>query len=258
MGYTNLLWEQRSSILFLTLNRESKLNALNRATLAELHFAIFDALQEKSIRGIIITGAGTKAFAAGADIAELKDLTPDEGTNLSRETHSKVFDLIENSTKPIIAAINGYALGGGLELAMACHIRLASVGAKMGLPELTLGLIPGYGGTQRLPKLVGKSKAFEIILSSEMISADYAKEIGLISYVTEQEELLSRCEDLMKKIVANPPIAIKTAIAAINASEQADGSETEISGFGTCFATAEFKEGISAFLDKRKPNFENI
>lgn len=258
MGYANLLLEQKSSILYITLNRENKLNALNRAILSELHFAIFDAMQDESVRGIIITGAGRKAFAAGADIAELKDLDGDEGTNLSRETHTKVFDLIENGNKPVIAAINGYALGGGLELALACHIRIASVNAKMGLPELTLGLIPGYGGTQRLPKLVGKSKALELILTSEMISAGEANEMGLVSYITEQEQLLPRCEELMKKIITNPPFAIETAITAVNASETPEGSEVEIQGFGACFTTNEFKEGISAFLGKRKPNFGNI
>src|SRR5476651_222342 len=186
MNYQNILTENKGRIQYITINRESKLNALNKDTLDELHTALTAAFSDPETGGLIITGAGTKAFVAGADISGFPALDAEGGKELAREGHSKVFDLIANAPKPVIAAINGFALGGGLELAMACHIRIASDNAKMGLPELTLGLIPGYGGTQRLPQLVGKGKAMEMILTSDMITAADALQQGLVNHVTDQ------------------------------------------------------------------------
>jgi len=255
MNYQNLLTENKDRIQYITINRESKLNALNKDTLAELHTAMTAALADEQVGGIIITGAGTKAFVAGADISGFPALDAEGGTQLAREGQTQVFDLIANGPKPVIAAINGFALGGGLELAMACHIRIASDNAKMGLPELTLGLIPGYGGTQRLPQLVGKGKAMEMILTSDMLSADQGLQCGLVNHVTTPEGLLPKAEEILGKILQRSPSAVKAAITAVNASGQADGFEQEITAFGQCFGTADMKEGVDAFLNKRKPVF---
>ncbi len=257
MNYENLIIEKRNGIFFIIINREKKLNALNRETIAELGAALLYAQNDSSIGGIIITGAGDRAFVAGADIAELAQLSTEEGQALARNAQANVFDFIEHSNKPVIAAINGFALGGGLELAMACHIRVASENARFGLPEVSLGIIPGYGGTQRLPHLVGKGKAFEIILSGEMISAKEAQLIGLINHLVPLPNLLNKAEELLNKILTRSPEAISAAIKAINASSNSkvNGFEVEIEEFGNCFASKNFKEGTDAFLSKRNPNF---
>ena len=255
MSYQNLLVENKGRIQYITINSESKLNALNKDTLAELNTALLAAFADTDTGGIILTGAGTKAFVAGADISGFPALDVNGGRDLARVGQTEVFDLIANAPKPIIAAINGFALGGGLELAMACHSRLASDNAKMGLPELTLGLIPGYGGTQRLPQLVGKGKAMEMILTSDMLTADQALLCGLVNHVTDQPTLLPKAEEILNKILQRSPLAVAAAIAAISASGTPDGFEKEIAAFGNCFGTADMKEGVDAFLNKRKPVF---
>lgn len=257
MNYENLLIAIENKIALVTLNRPTKLNALNKDTLAELHAAFSDLEKDDTIQVIILTGSGEKAFVAGADIAEFANFSAQEGTQLAADGHQKVFDHIENLKKPVIAAVNGFALGGGLELAMACHFRVASDNAKMGLPEVTLGLIPGYGGTQRLPQLVGKGRAMEMILTATMISAAEAKEYGLVNHVVPQSELIEFCQGLAQKICKNAPVAISEAIQAVNANfdKSKNGYETEISAFGRLFSTSDFKEGTTAFLDKRKANF---
>jgi enoyl-CoA hydratase len=256
--FQNLLTDYNGPIQHIVINRENKLNALNKDTLAELHTAIYDAFNNERVGGIIISGAGQKAFVAGADIAEFASFDSKQGEQLARSGHKLVFNQIENGKKPVIAAINGFALGGGLELALACHIRIASENAKMGLPEVSLGLIPGYGGTQRLAQLVGKGKAMEMILTADMITANEALQIGLVNHVVSQDELLTKAEEIMNRILLRAPIAVENAIAAVNASGKAgvDGYETEIAGFSKCFDTADFKEGVSAFLEKRKPRFQ--
>ena len=257
MALENILTEIKNEVLVITINRPDKLNALNKQTIEELHEILVDAENDKAIRALIITGSGTKAFVAGADIAEFAEYSMQEGKQLSSNGHFKIFNFIENYSKPVIAAINGFALGGGLELAMACHIRVASANAKMGLPEVSLGVIPGYGGTQRLAQLVGKGKAFEMIVTADMINADDAFKWGLANYVTTQEELLTKCFDITSKIISKSPIAVKTAIKVINAgyNNKFNGYEVEIEEFGKSFGTADFKEGIAAFLEKRKANF---
>ncbi len=257
MNYENLLIAIENKIAVVTLNRPAKLNALNKDTLAELHSAFTDLENNEAVQIIILTGSGEKAFVAGADIAEFADFSAAEGTQLAAEGHQKVFDHIENLKKPVIAAVNGFALGGGLELAMACHFRVASDNAKMGLPEVTLGLIPGYGGTQRLPQLVGKGRAMEMILTASMITASEAKEYGLVNHVVPQNELLDFCQGLAQKICKNAPLALSEAIQAVNASfeKTKNGFEFEINAFGRLFGTADFKEGTSAFLEKRKADF---
>ena len=256
--FQNLLVHTDGRIQHIIINRESKLNALNKATLAELHTALSDAFNNEKVGGIIITGAGQKAFVAGADISEFASFNSSQGEELARTGHTKVFDLIENANKPVIAAINGFALGGGLELALACHIRIASDNAKMGLPEVSLGLIPGYGGTQRLTKLVGKGKALEMILTADMITADDALQYGLVNHVTGQDDLLTKAEEIMNRILLRAPLAVAAAISVVNASTQTgvNGFEKEIHEFGKCFDTEDFKEGSSAFLEKRKPVFK--
>lgn len=259
MTYENLLTEVKNRILYITINRESKLNALNKATLNELHIAIREAQTDMSVGGIIVTGAGQKAFVAGADISEFASFNKEEGKNLAAEGHSKVFDLIQNSAKPVIAAVNGFALGGGLELALACHMRIASDNARPGLPEVTLGLIPGYGGTQRLTQLVGRGKALEMILTADMISANDAFAFGLVNYVMPPDQLISKSEEILSKILTRSPLAVSSAIKAVNAALTAgvNGFEEEIKEFGECFGTPDFKEGVSAFLEKRKPLFKS-
>jgi enoyl-CoA hydratase len=258
MTYQNLLIDQKERIQYITINRESKLNALNKQTLQELHTAITEAFANAQIGGIIITGAGPKAFVAGADIAEFADVDTAGGRKISQQAHDQVFNLIENGSKPVIAAVNGFALGGGLELAMACHIRIASDNAKMGLPEVTLGLIPGYGGTQRLTRLVGKGKALEMIMTADMITAAEALNLGLVNHVVSQDVLLSKAEELLQKILTRAPLAIAAAITAVNAAgnHEINGFETEIDEFAKCFGTADFKEGVAAFLQKRKAEFK--
>jgi enoyl-CoA hydratase len=258
MNYQQLITEVRAEILYITINREQKLNALNKEVLSELADVMIFAENAADVRGVLITGAGEKAFVAGADISEFQNYTLSEGKALAKNGHEQVFNAIANCTKPVIAAINGFALGGGLELAMACHIRIASENAKLGLPEVTLGLIPGYGGTQRLAQLVGKGRAIEMITTADMITADQALTFGLVNHVVPQTALIEKAEEILNKIKLRAPLAVSSAIRAINAAFEKDvnGFEIEIEEFANCFQTADFKEGVNAFLEKRKANFE--
>ncbi|KIO76161.1 enoyl-CoA hydratase [Pedobacter lusitanus] len=258
MSYQNILSEVKANILYVTINRESKLNALNKDTLTELADVIAYAARTEEVRGVLLTGAGEKAFVAGADISEFSSYNTEQGEALARNGQTNVFDAIENSKKPFVAAINGFALGGGLELAMACHIRVAADTAKMGLPEVTLGLIPGYGGTQRLTRLVGKGRATEMITTADMITADRAEKIGLVNHVVPLAELIGKSEEILNKIKQRAPLAIAAAIKSVNAAvnEDVNGFEVEIEEFGKCFGTQDFKEGVSAFLEKRLADFK--
>ncbi|HBI89373.1 MAG TPA: enoyl-CoA hydratase [Sphingobacterium sp.] len=256
--YSNLNYVIKDSIGYVIINREPQLNALNQETLDELQDIFMHFNADDHVRGIILTGAGLKAFAAGADIKEFMDLSVIQARWLSERGHIIFSDLIEGSPKPVIAAINGYALGGGMEMALACHIRIASDNAKMGLPEVSLGLIPGYGGTQRLPKLIGKGQAMQMILTGDMIDAQRAYELGLVNEVIAQDKLIARAEEILHKIFTRSRVAVANAITAINAAEdkQQNGSKAEMDAFGHLFGTEDFKEGVSAFLAKRIPNFE--
>ena len=258
MNFENLLIDQKNNIGIITINRPTKLNALNKKTIEELHIAFKNFNNNKEIKVIIITGSGEKAFVAGADISEFANFSVEEGTELARKGQEILFDFVQNLGTPVIAAVNGFALGGGLELAMAAHFRVASLNAKMGLPEVSLGVIPGYGGTQRLPQLVGKGKAMEMIMTAGMIGAEEGKEWGLVNYVVDQQELLPLCEKLAEKIIRNSSVAIAAAIKAINANYTncVNGYSVEIEQFGVSFGTDDFNEGTSAFLEKRKPEFE--
>ena len=257
MKFDNILVVKNNKIAQVTINRPNKLNALNSATIHELSDAFEDLEDDKDVNVIVLTGSGDKAFVAGADISEFAHFSVDEGGGLARKGQEMLFNLIENLSTPVIAAINGFALGGGLELAMACHFRIASDNAKMGLPEVSLGVIPGYGGTQRLPQLVGKGKAMEMIMTATMIPADEALNCGLVNHVTTQEELLPLAEKIAGKIMRNSSVAISAAIRAVNANfeDGVNGFDIEIEEFGECFGTNDFKEGTTAFLEKRKPNF---
>ncbi|GAA3587741.1 enoyl-CoA hydratase-related protein [Flavivirga amylovorans] len=257
MSYTNILSEKNNGITTITINRPKKLNALNKETINELHEAFKEADLDSSTKVIIVTGSGEKAFVAGADISEFADYNIEEGKMLAAKGQELLFNFIENLSTPTIAAINGFALGGGLELAMACHFRVASDNAKMGLPEVSLGVIPGYGGTQRLPQLIGKGRAMELIMTAGMIDANKALNDGLVNHVTTLEELLPLCEKIAGKISRNSSIAISAAIRAINANfkDGVNGFDTEIQEFGTCFGSADFAEGTTAFLEKRKADF---
>lgn len=259
MSYSNLLIADNSQVRVITINRPDQLNALNRATIEELDQALTEADADKSIRVVVITGSGTKAFVAGADIKEFAHFSVEDGKALSADGHKRLFSHLERMNKPAIAAVNGFALGGGLELAMACHFRVASETAKLGLPEVGLGVIPGYGGTQRLAQLVGKGKAMEMILlgSSGMIAAGEALQWGLVNHVVPADQLLSTTLELASKVARNSPTALGAAIRAVNAGYEpgADGMQREIEEFGKCFGTADFKEGTSAFMEKRKAVF---
>lgn len=255
MKYQNLLVEIENKTAIITLNRPESLNALNKGLLEDISSFLDENEKNPEIRVIILTGAGEKSFVAGADIKEFSDFNGQQGEKLAAEGQQRVFNKVENFPKPIIAAINGFALGGGLELAMAAHIRMASENAKMGLPEVSLGLIPGYGGTQRMPNLIGKGRAAQLIFTAEMISAQRAFEIGLVNDVVPQKDLMDRAKALASKIAANSSSAIAKAIQAINASATPEGFDVEIKSFGELFDTADFKEGVSAFLNKRKPDF---
>lgn len=256
MEFNNILTEKEEHIAVITINRPSKLNALNRETISELHTAFKEFDKDNDIRVIIITGSGSKAFVAGADISEFADFSIDEGALLAAKGQEILFDYIEQLSTPVIAAINGFALGGGLELAMACHFRVASDNARMGLPEVTLGVIPGYGGTQRLPQLVGKGRAMEMIMTGDMIGIEQAHLWGLVNHMVAQEELLPLCKKIGGRIAKNSPKAIATAIGVVNAGFNRAGYKAEIDGFGASFGTADFKEGTTAFLEKRKPEFK--
>lgn len=255
MTYENIIVEKQENVSILTINRPQSLNALNAKTIAEISDAIGVLENDSTCRVVVITGSGEKSFVAGADIKEFADFGQAKAEELARNGHNTLFNKIENCKKPVIAAVNGFALGGGLELAMACHIRYASENAKLGLPEVTLGLIPGYGGTQRLPKLVGKGLANEMIFSAKMISAAKAKEIGLVNEIYTLEELLPKTLELAKTIANNSPMAISKAIEAVNLSDTSEGFEKEITSFGELFDMDDKKEGVGAFLEKRKPKF---
>lgn len=255
MNFENILISQENKVALITINRPQSLNALNKQTISELSQAFEELNANKDVRVIILTGSGEKSFVAGADIKEFADFGAEKAEELARNGQNSLFNKIENLSKPVIAAVNGFALGGGLELAMACHIRYASENAKLGLPEVTLGLIPGYGGTQRLPKLVGKGLANEMILSAKMISAQKAKEIGLVNEVFSLEELLPKAKELAEQIAKNSPLGIEKAIKAVNLSDTGQGFENEIKSFGELFDLEDKKEGVAAFLEKRKPQF---
>ncbi|AYN01075.1 enoyl-CoA hydratase-related protein [Chryseobacterium sp. 3008163] len=255
MSYENIILSREDKTAIITINRPESLNALNAKTIKEISSALDELASDHEVRVIILTGSGEKSFVAGADIKEFSDFNQEKAEELARNGQNILFNKIENLSKPVIAAVNGFALGGGLELAMSCHIRYASENAKLGLPEVTLGLIPGYGGTQRLPKLVGKGIANEMIFSAKMIPAQKAKEIGLVNEVFPIEELLTKTKELAKTIANNSPMAISRAIQATNLSDTDKGFETEIKYFGELFELEDKKEGVSAFLEKRKPNF---
>jgi enoyl-CoA hydratase len=257
MSYNNILVAKENSIATITINRPTKLNALNTVTIKELHQAFEELEKNYETRVIILTGSGEKAFVAGADIAEFADFSVEEGVQLAAQGQDILFNFVENLKTPVIAAVNGFALGGGLELAMACHFRIASDNAKMGLPEVSLGVIPGYGGTQRLPQLIGKGRAMEMIMTAGMVTSDDAYRMGLVNHVVPQAELMDFCKGIAQKIMKNSPLAISKAIKSINANykDGENGFETEIKSFGKCFGTEDFKEGTTAFLEKRKAVF---
>ncbi len=258
MQFENLLFEEKNNIAKVIINRPDKLNALNNKTLKELN-ELFSFIQNSdSISVVIITGAGEKAFVAGADIKELAILNSQSGREFSQFGQS-VFNKIENCNRPVIAAVNGFALGGGCELALACHIRLASENAKFGQPEVNLGIIPGYGGTQRLTRLIGKGLATEYILTGDMISANNALQIGLVNKVFAPEKLISETEKLAEKIISKGKKAVAASLKSINSVNNLlleEGLNQEASEFGKCCGSTEFKEGTTAFLEKRKPNFD--
>jgi enoyl-CoA hydratase len=259
MSYKNLLVEFKNKIAVVTLNRPDKLNALNGETLTEIKQVFEELKNNDSIYAIIITGSGEKAFVAGADISEINKLNMLEGKKFA-EFGQAVFSLIENFDKPVIAAVNGFALGGGCELALSCHIRFASENAKFGQPEVNLGIIPGYGGTQRLTRLINSGRAMEIILTGDMVDANEALRLGLVNKVYPQSELLSKAMDMADKIASKGQQAIRLAIKAVKVVDQVslrDGQNIEASLFALCCGTEDFKEGTSAFLEKRKPSFNN-
>ena len=257
MTFENLLITSENGFGQITINRPSKLNALNATTIQELHNAFKNFDQNSEIKVIIITGEGEKAFVAGADISEFAHFSVEEGAQLAAQGQELLFDFVENLKTPVIAAVNGFALGGGLELAMACHFRIASDTAKMGLPEVSLGVIPGYGGTQRLPQLIGKGRAMEMIMTAGMIDAETAKVYGLVNHAVPQAELLEFTKTIASKIMRNSSVAISKAIKAINANykDGVNGYDVEIRNFGKSFGTEDFKEGTTAFLEKRKAVF---
>lgn len=258
MSYENILTEQKERVHIITINRPNQLNALNKATIQELRDALEAAEKDAGTRVVILTGSGDKSFVAGADIKEFADFDVSQGKDLAAQGQEKLFNFIENLSKPVIAAVNGFALGGGLELAMASHIRVASDNARLGLPEVSLGVIPGYGGTQRLAQLVGRGKAMEMITTAGMISAEEAMQWGLVNHVVPQEELMGLAEKIAGKICNNSGTAISSAIKAVNANyiDGVNGYEVEVKEFGNCFGTEEFVEGTTAFVEKRKANFK--
>ena len=255
--YENISVNLSDGIAVLTINRPKQLNALNKRTIEEAHAALKEMESDNEVAVVILTGAEDKAFVAGADIKEFADFTIAQGGSLAKNGQDLLFNLVEHYPKPVIAAVNGFALGGGLELAMSAHIRIASSNAKMGLPEVSLGVIPGYGGTQRLAQLVGKGKANELIFTAGMISADEAFRCGLVNAVVEQDALMETAMKMASKILRNSPMAIRAAIRAVNAgyTSGVNGYEVEIEEFAKCFGTEEFKEGTNAFVEKRKANF---
>lgn len=257
MAYENVVINHEEQYSIITINRPKQMNALNKQTIEELNTVLSELNADDNVRAVIITGSGEKAFVAGADIKEFANFNVSEGTELAARGHELLFDYIENFNKPVIAAINGFALGGGLELAMACHIRVASYNAKLGLPETGLGLIPGYGGTQRLARLIGHGRAIEMITTAQMIDAERAHEMGLVNHLYTADELMVEAANMAKKMLRNSPNALKSAIRSVNAGYRTgmDGYKVEIEEFGKCFGTKDFVEGTTAFLEKRKPSF---
>lgn len=259
MAFTTILFAIENGIAVITVNRPDKMNTLNKTVIDELSAALDEVYNNPEIKTAIITGAGPKAFVAGADISEFVSLSKDQGTELARRGQEMVFNKIENCPKPIVAAVNGFALGGGCELAMACHFRLASENAKFGQPEVNLGLIPGYGGTQRLTQLIGKGKAMELMMTAHLIDATEAKQLGLVNHVTAADTLITHAKQLLEIIMSKGPRAISKIIHCINIAvvnnNSKNGYDKEIEAFGACFGTDEMKEGTAAFLEKRKANF---
>lgn len=256
-NFNTLQVEISGNILMITINREDKMNALNRELIAELDRAIDELYNNDQIRGAIITGKGSKSFAAGADISEFRGLDAEAGKALARRGH-EVFNRIEQAPKPVIAAVNGFALGGGCELAMACHIRIASENAKFGQPEVNLGIIPGYGGTQRMVQLIGKGKAFELLMTGDQIDATEACKLGLVNRVVQSLELIDTSKAILNKVSTKAPLAISRVIRSVYAhfKDGLDGFDTEIDLFGECVSTEDFTEGTNAFLEKRKAQFK--
>lgn len=257
--YQTLLTNTENGICTITVNRPDKLNALNKTVMEEISAAVDEVYNNTNIKAAIITGAGSKSFVAGADISEFIGLSAEEGKALAKKGQD-IFFKIENAPKPIIACVNGFALGGGCELAMACHFRIAGSNAKFGQPEVNLGLIPGYGGTQRLTQLIGKGRAIELMISGNMIDAATALQFGLVNYVVPPEELLTKAVSILEVIISKAPIAVAKCIEAANAvfDEMKDGYAAEADAFGECFGTADKAEGTAAFLEKRKPVFKGI
>lgn len=257
--YNSILTERKGQIEVITINRPAQMNALNKETIQELHTALSSANEDLQVGVVILTGAGDKAFVAGADIKEFAHFNIAQGGELAQKGQEILFNFIENMNKPVIAAVNGFALGGGLELAMASHIRVASENARMGLPEVGLGVIPGYGGTQRLTQLVGRGKANEMVFTAGMIKADEALSWGLVNHVVPLENLLEKAEEIAGKILNNSATAIASAIRSVNANfkDGVNGFDVEVEEFGKCFGTKDFTEGTTAFMEKRKPNFRN-
>ncbi len=253
---TNLMLDLQDGILTITIDRASKLNALNSATIQEIKTTMQEVYDNDNIRGIIITGDGEKAFAAGADIAEIAELNEVNGRRFA-ERGQEVFGMIEYCTKPVIAAVNGYALGGGCELAMACHIRVASENAKFAQPEVNLGLIPGYGGTQRLTQLIGKGRAMELLMTGDTLTAKQARKYGLVNHVTSFDDLLPKCHEILRKIISKAPLAVGLIVDCVNAvyEKEEHGYQTEANSFSRCCGSHDFQEGTRAFLEKRKPVF---
>ncbi|MCH7400662.1 enoyl-CoA hydratase/isomerase family protein [Belliella kenyensis] len=254
----NILSEEKEGILYLTVNRESKLNALNFDTLEEIRNIFNEVVDNKEIKGVIITGSGEKSFIAGADISEIAELNELNARKFA-ENGQEVFSLIENCHKPVIAVINGFALGGGCELAMACHMRVAVANAKFGQPEVNLGIIPGYGGTQRLTFLIGRGKANELMMTGDMIGAEEAKRLGLVNHIlATKEEAIAQAEDILKKIMTKAPLAIGMIVDCVNSvyNREENGYQTEANSFARCVKSGDYKEGTSAFLEKRKPIFK--
>lgn len=259
MAYENILTSLENGILTITINQPKKLNALSKGVFDDLDAAVKEVYSNDEITGVIITGAGDKAFVAGADISEFSGLTKADGKRLAARGQD-VFNAIEGSPKPFIAAVNGFALGGGCELAMACHMRVANENARFGQPEVNLGLIPGYGGTQRLIQLIGKGKAMELLMTADMIKSDEALRLGLVNHVVASEELLGKCAEILQKIATKAPLAIAKVIECGNAyfTDGVNGLEFEIDKFGECCETEDFIEGASAFIEKRKAEFKGL
>jgi len=257
MNYQTILLENKNDITYITINQPSKLNALNKQVFAELDHAI-DVTATNNTKGIIVTGAGEKAFVAGADITEFKQYNVEQAVEDLSKIGQQIFRKLELFKRPTIAAVNGFALGGGLELAMACHLRVSSDNARFGQPEVSLGLIPGYGGTQRLIQLVGKGKALELLMTADMINANEALQLGLVNHVVTQQELIEKCESIINKIASKGPVAITKIIELVDDYFNYDGNvfDKEAELFGICFGTKDYIEGTNAFLEKRKANFK--